>query len=158
MLDSSGRGGVGGGGNLQFDLATQEALCGLGERVPNGYPLSSLERGPDPGRATLRVEISRHREISVAETFGCFDQFLATLPGLGDPLWQSAQFLDGVGPAMKQLGKILGGAYVLGIWIYGLWYVWEHWAEASNIGTLAGVAFVRAIVWPVWVVLALMQA
>ncbi len=59
---------------------------------------------------------------------------------------------------MKQLIKILGGAYVLGIWIYGLWYVREHWAEASNIGTLAGVAFVRTIVWPVWVVLALMQA
>ena len=59
---------------------------------------------------------------------------------------------------MKQSAKVLGGAYVLGIWIYGLWYVWEHWAEASNIGTLAGVAFVRAIVWPVWVALALIEA
>ncbi len=59
---------------------------------------------------------------------------------------------------MKQHIKILVGTYVLGAWVYGLWYVWEHWAEASNIGTLAGVAFVRAIVWQVWVVLALMQA
>ncbi len=71
---------------------------------------------------------------------------------------EGAQFLDGVGPAMQQPIKILGGAYVLGIWIYGLWYVWEQWAEASNIGTLAGVAFVRAIVWPVWVALALIEA
>ncbi len=59
---------------------------------------------------------------------------------------------------MKQPGKILGGAYVLGIWIYGLWYVWENWAEAGQIGTLAGVAFVRAIVWPVWVGLTLIEA
>ncbi len=59
---------------------------------------------------------------------------------------------------MKQWAKILGGAYVVGIWIYGVWYVWEHWAEASNIGTLAGVAFVRAIVWPVWVGLTLIEA
>ncbi len=58
---------------------------------------------------------------------------------------------------MKQLRKILGGAYVLGIWIYGLWYVWEHWEGSTHIGTLAGVGFVRAIVWPVWVALALMQ-
>ena len=59
---------------------------------------------------------------------------------------------------MKQLAKILGGAYVLGAWIYGVWYVWEHRAEAGQIGTLAGVAFVRAIVWPVWVALALIEA
>ncbi len=59
---------------------------------------------------------------------------------------------------MQQPIKILGGAYVLGIWIYGLWYVWENWVEAGQIGTLAGVAFVRAIVWPVWVALALIEA
>jgi hypothetical protein len=56
---------------------------------------------------------------------------------------------------MKQPIKILGGAYLLGAWIYGLWYVWEHWAGSTHIGTLAGTGFVRAIVWPVWVVLAL---
>ena len=56
---------------------------------------------------------------------------------------------------MKQPIKILGGVYVLGAWIYGLWYVWEHWAGSSQIATLAGVGFVRAIIWPVWVALAL---
>ncbi len=44
---------------------------------------------------------------------------------------------------MKQPAKILGGAYVLGIWIYGLWYVWEHWEGSTYIGTLAGTGFVR---------------
>jgi hypothetical protein len=53
---------------------------------------------------------------------------------------------------MKQSSKILVGAYVLGIWIYGVWYLWEHWAESSHIGTLAGHAIIRAIVWPWWVV------
>ena len=59
---------------------------------------------------------------------------------------------------MKQPSKILGGVYVLGIWIYGLWYVWEHWEGSTHIGTLAGVGFVRAVVWPLWVLLHLMQA
>jgi hypothetical protein len=58
---------------------------------------------------------------------------------------------------MKQHIKILGGAYLLGAWIYGLWYVWEHWEGATQVGSLAGVGFVRAIVWPLWVALALMQ-
>ncbi len=59
---------------------------------------------------------------------------------------------------MKQLIKILGGAYVLGAWIYGLWYVWEHWEGSTHIGTLVGIGLMRAIIWPVWVVLGLMQA
>jgi hypothetical protein len=45
---------------------------------------------------------------------------------------------------MKQYIKIFGGAYLLGAWIYGLWYVWDHWAEANHIGTLAGHAIMRA--------------
>ena len=53
---------------------------------------------------------------------------------------------------MKQPIKIIGGAYLLGVWIYGLWYGWENWAEAGHIGTLAGVGFMRAIVWSWWVV------
>ncbi len=53
---------------------------------------------------------------------------------------------------MKLLAKNLGGAYLLGIWIYGLWYVWEHWEGSTQIGTLAGTAFVRAIVWLWWMV------
>ncbi len=59
---------------------------------------------------------------------------------------------------MKQSAKILGGVYVLGIWIYGLWYVWEHWAGSSQIATLAGYAIMRAVVWPLWVAQYLMQA
>ena len=58
---------------------------------------------------------------------------------------------------MKQHIKILGGAYVFGIWIYGLWYVWEHWEGATQIGTLLGVGILRAIVWPYWVALALVS-
>ncbi len=57
---------------------------------------------------------------------------------------------------MKQQINILVSAYVLGIWIYGLWYVWEHWEGSTQIGTLAGVGFVRAIVWPLWVALSLL--
>ena len=58
---------------------------------------------------------------------------------------------------MKQSAKILSGVYVLGIWIYGLWYVWEHWEGSTHVGSLAGTGFVRAIVWPVWVVLPLIS-
>jgi hypothetical protein len=53
---------------------------------------------------------------------------------------------------MKQPIKILGGVYLLGVWIYGLWYVWENWEGAKQIGTLAGHAIMRAVVWPWWVV------
>ncbi len=52
---------------------------------------------------------------------------------------------------MKQPIKILSGAYVLGVWIYGLWYVWENWEGATQIGSLAGVGVMRAVVWP-WLV------
>ncbi len=57
---------------------------------------------------------------------------------------------------MKPPIKILGSFYLLGAWIYGLWYVWEHWEGATQIGTLAGTGFVRALIWPVWVLLPLM--
>ena len=49
---------------------------------------------------------------------------------------------------MKQSAKILSGAYLLGVWIYGLWYVWEHWEGSTHIATLTGVGLMRAIVWP----------
>jgi hypothetical protein len=45
--------------------------------------------------------------------------------------------------------------YVVGTWIYGGWYIWEHWAGYWGYGNLAWYAFIRAIVWPVWVLLAL---
>ncbi len=51
MLGFSGRGGVEGGGIFQFDLATQEALCSLGERAPDAIPPGLLEQSADPGRA-----------------------------------------------------------------------------------------------------------
>ncbi len=57
---------------------------------------------------------------------------------------------------MKQHIKILGSAYVLGAWVYGLWYVWEHWEGSTHIGTLAGYAIIRAVVWPWWIVQALL--
>jgi hypothetical protein len=52
---------------------------------------------------------------------------------------------------MKQPIKILGGAYVLGAWVYGLWYIGANWEGAIQIGTLAGYAVMRAVVWPWWV-------
>ncbi len=58
---------------------------------------------------------------------------------------------------MNQSAKILGGAYVLGIWAYGLWHVWENWEGSTHIGTLAGAGFARAIAWPVWVALSLKE-
>ena len=39
---------------------------------------------------------------------------------------------------MRQPTKIIGGAYLLGVWIYGLWYVWEHAEGSTQVGTLAG--------------------
>ncbi len=58
---------------------------------------------------------------------------------------------------MKKSAKFFVGAYVLGIWVYGLWYVWEHWAGSNHIGSLAGRGFIRAVVWPWWVLLDLIQ-
>ena len=49
-------------------------------------------------------------------------------------------------------GYTFGGTYVLGTWVYGTWYIWEHWAGYWGSGTLAWYGFMRAIVWPVWVV------
>ena len=43
MLRSSGRSSVEGGGFLEIDLATQEALRNLGERVRHFDPRGSLE-------------------------------------------------------------------------------------------------------------------
>ncbi len=59
---------------------------------------------------------------------------------------------------MKQHIKILGGAYLLGVWIYGVWYVWAHWEGATQIGTLMGAGVLRAIAWPFWVAQYLVEA
>ncbi len=39
-----------------------------------------------------------------------------------------------------------------------VWYVWEHWSRDLSYGLLAWHAFMRALIWPVWAVLALMQS
>ena len=47
------------------------------------------------------------------------------------------------------------GVYVLGHWCYTGYYMWENWAGFWLSGTLAYYASMRAMIWPVWVVLAL---
>ncbi len=54
---------------------------------------------------------------------------------------------------LKAAGITLGLVYLLGYWLYGVWYVWEHWSGYSGFDILYG--FMRAIIWPVWVALAL---
>ena len=45
---------------------------------------------------------------------------------------------------LKALGMAFGAVYALGTWIYGTWYVWEHWAGYWSFGTLAWYGFMRA--------------
>jgi hypothetical protein len=54
---------------------------------------------------------------------------------------------------LKAAGITLGLVYLLGYWLYGAWYVWEHWSGFSGFGILYG--FMRAIIWPAWVAVAL---
>ena len=54
----------------------------------------------------------------------------------------------------RAAGMVALGVYIVGYWIYGGWYVWAHWSGYSGFEILYG--FVRAIIWPVWVALALM--
>ncbi len=39
-----------------------------------------------------------------------------------------------------------------------VWYVWEHWSRDLSYGLLAWHAFMRAIIWPLWVALGLMPS
>ena len=55
----------------------------------------------------------------------------------------------------RVVGFTLGGIYVLGTWVYGIWYIWEHWAGYWSFGPLAWYGFMRGLIWPVWVALAL---
>jgi len=55
----------------------------------------------------------------------------------------------------KALGAALLGVYIAGTWVYGIWYIWEHWSRDMGYGLLAWYGFMRAIIWPVWVALAL---
>ena len=54
---------------------------------------------------------------------------------------------------LKAAGITLGLVYLLGYWLYGAWYVWEHWSGFSGFDILYG--FMRAIIWPVWLAMAL---
>ncbi len=65
MLRSSGRSSVEGGGFLEIDLATQEALRSLGERVRHFDPRGSLVQSADPGR-TAAHHRSQHPSPSCA--------------------------------------------------------------------------------------------
>ena len=49
----------------------------------------------------------------------------------------------------------LGIGYAIGCWIYAMLYMWEHWGGLLGVGVLAVHAFFRAMVWPIWVLLAL---
>ena len=84
MLRSSGRSSVEGGGILEIDLATQEALRGLGERALGREPLGSLEQCPDPGR-TVAHHRSQHPSI--------YYHYINWLEGY--VRWLLVSFLDG---------------------------------------------------------------
>ncbi len=43
--------------------------------------------------------------------------------------------------------------YAVGTWVYAMLYIWENWAGFWSFGTLAYYAFMRALVWPLWVFL-----
>ena len=55
----------------------------------------------------------------------------------------------------KKLGMALALMYVIGTWVYGVVYIWNHWAGAEHYGVLAWYAFIRALIWPVWLLLEL---
>ena len=54
---------------------------------------------------------------------------------------------------LKRLGWAVAIVYAVGSWVYGVAYIWEHWAGFWNYGSLAYYAFMRALVWPLWVFL-----
>ena len=56
---------------------------------------------------------------------------------------------------LKVLGMAVLGVYVAGTWAYGIWYIWEYWQGYWGFGILAWNGFIRALIWPVWVALAL---
>ena len=57
---------------------------------------------------------------------------------------------------LKVFGMGVLDVYIAGTWVYGTWYVWKHWAGYWNFGAPAYYVFMRAIIWPIWVALALM--
>ena len=56
----------------------------------------------------------------------------------------------------KKLGVAMVAVYATGYWVYGVMYVWNHWAGFGLWWSLAYYAFTRALIWPVWLLLELL--
>ena len=56
-------------------------------------------------------------------------------------------------PMLNRLGWAGAFGYAIGAWVYSVLYIWEHWGGLWNYGALAYYAFMRALVWPLWVFL-----
>ena len=54
---------------------------------------------------------------------------------------------------MRQAGRTVGFVYLFGTWIYSALYLWNHRADFSDFATLVWHTFLRALLWPMWVVL-----
>ncbi len=54
---------------------------------------------------------------------------------------------------LRQAGKSAGFVYLFGTWVYGALFLWGHQLDFSDFATLAGHTFLRALVWPMWVIL-----
>ncbi len=51
------------------------------------------------------------------------------------------------------MGYYLGIGYAIGCWVYAMFYMWAHWEGIWGVGVLAVHAFFRAMIWPVWLAL-----
>ena len=54
---------------------------------------------------------------------------------------------------LRHAGRTIGVVYLFGTWIYGTLYIWEHRADFSDFAWLTWQAFLRALIWPMWVIL-----
>jgi len=57
----------------------------------------------------------------------------------------------------RVVSQTLAGIYVVGTWVYGVMYIWTHWAGFWQFGILAFYAFIRAIFWPIILAASLFQ-
>ena len=58
-------------------------------------------------------------------------------------------------PALRAAASGFSLLYVACYWAYAGFYIWQHWAELGfwHYGLLAYHAFIRAIIWPLWVMI-----
>ena len=54
---------------------------------------------------------------------------------------------------LRHAGKSVGVVYLFGTWVYGALYLWDHRAGYVDFANVAWHAFLRAIIWPIWVIL-----